>query len=322
MPDLKKFQEIISKEIRNTSANKFPKELYAPIDYTLSNGGKRLRPLLTLIACDIFNGKITDAIHPALGIEIFHNFTLVHDDIMDKSPVRRGKPTVYKNWDSNIAILSGDTMFVLAYEYVVNTKQEYLKEILDTFNTTSREVCEGQQYDMNFENQSDVSIDDYLLMIKLKTAVLIAASLKIGAIIAGASKKDKENIYTFGEKIGIAFQLKDDYLDTFGNLEKFGKKIGNDIITNKKTYLYLKAFEDADNKQKERLEKAFALSNNDKKINEVINIYKELNIDKKTESEISKYYNDALNYLNLVNISDENKTFIKKFSNKLVDRDK
>lgn len=321
MPDLSKFQEIISEEIINTSANKFPKELYEPIDYTLSNGGKRLRPLLTLIACDIFNGKIEDAIYPALGIEIFHNFTLVHDDIMDKSPVRRGKPTVYKNWDSNIAILSGDTMFVLAYEYVVNTKPEYLKEILTVFNNTSREVCEGQQYDMNFEKQSDVAISDYLLMIKLKTAVLIAASLKIGAVIAGASEEDKENIYTFGEKIGIAFQLKDDYLDTFGDLEKFGKKIGNDIITNKKTYLYLKAYEDADKNQKARLDRAFDLDNSDKKIEEVISIYKELNIDKKTETEISKYFNDALSHLNSLKITDENKKFIINFSNKLVDRE-
>jgi geranylgeranyl diphosphate synthase type II len=322
MKSLNELSEIIEKTISTTNLYKFPKELYIPIDYTLSNGGKRLRPLLCLISCDIFDGEVEDAINPAIGIEIFHNFTLVHDDIMDNSPFRRGKPTVFKKWDSNIAILSGDTMFVLAYEYVVKTKDKYLRRILEVFNTTSREVCEGQQYDMNFEIADNISINDYVNMIRLKTAVLIAASMKIGAIVAGAKDEDIERIYSFGEKVGVAFQIKDDYLDTFGDIKKFGKRIGNDILTNKKTYLYLKAFEDANPNQKLRLQKAFEIKNNEQKIDEVIAIYKELEIDKKTDKVINDYYNSAIHNVNLLNIDEERKTFLRDFSLNLINRSK
>lgn len=322
MQKLEEFSQIIESELSKTNFYKFPEELYNPIEYTLANGGKRLRPLLCLIACDTFGGKIDDAIKPAIGIEIFHNFTLVHDDIMDNSPVRRGKATVFKKWNQNIAILSGDTMFVLAYEYVAKSKDEHLRKILNVFNTTSRKVCEGQQYDMNFESASNISIENYINMIRLKTAVLIAASLQIGAIIANASDDDIKSIYDFGEKIGIAFQIKDDYLDTFGNIEKFGKRIGNDILTNKKTFLYLKAFEDAKPNQRIKLQNAFEINNPEQKIKQVIAIFKELDIDKKTESTINKFFNDAVDDINSLNISEENKKFLIDFSRKLINREK
>ena len=211
---------------------------------------------MALLATDCFGGDYKDTLNAALGIEIFHNFTLLHDDIMDDAPIRRGQPTVYQKWNSNIAILSGDTMFALAYEYITNSSPDALQKILRVFNKTAIEVCEGQQYDMNYET-SEICIDEYMRMIKLKTAVFLGACLKIGALIAGAEDKDVENIYHFGENLGIAFQLQDDLLDVFGNEDKFGKKTGGDIVTNKKTYLYLKAFELAKGDDLKTLEENF-----------------------------------------------------------------
>ena len=237
--------------IANQVFKKKPHKLYDPIAYTMSHGGKRLRPLLTLLACDLFSGDVEKALYPALAIEVFHNFTLVHDDIMDKAPLRRGKETVYKKWDSNIAILSGDTMFALAYQYALNTDSNLVPKILSVFSQAAIEVCEGQQFDMDFETSPSVSIDEYLEMIRLKTAVLIAVSLQIGAIIGDASEEEIIEMYNFGNNLGMAFQLKDDLLDVYGEQEKFGKKTGGDIVANKKTYLFLKALElcDSDNRQ-------------------------------------------------------------------------
>lgn len=227
-----------------------PANLYNPLCYTLALGGKRLRPLLVLAACDLFGGKMEDAIHPAIGIELFHNFTLLHDDIMDQAPIRRGKETVNKKWNTNIAILSGDAMFAIANREMVKTREDVIPALVELFNTTAIQVCEGQQYDMDFELKEDVSIPEYLEMIRLKTAVLLACSLKTGAIIAGASVSDQNLIYDTGIDLGMAFQLKDDYLDTFGDEKVFGKTPGGDILAGKKTWLFLKLLEKAGDDRK------------------------------------------------------------------------
>jgi len=298
-----------------------PKELYEPIQYSLSQGGKRLRPLLSLMACSLYGGDLSEVTNAAIGLEIFHNFTLLHDDIMDESPLRRGMPSVYHKWDTNTAILSGDTMFVVAYEYVTNTSPDILVDTLKVFNTTAREVCEGQQYDMNFETQQLTTIEDYLEMIRLKTAVLIAAALKIGAIAARAPKDEQKRIYDFGILIGLAFQLRDDFLDAFGNEKTFGKPIGNDIVTDKKTYLYLKAYELADAATKTKLDQAFALNDKKEKVSTVLNIFKQLNIKEVTEAKISELYEQGKQLLKDVNRPEEEKTELYAFLMKLVKRE-
>ncbi len=300
-----------------------PKELYEPIRYTLSSGGKRLRPVLMLMACDVFGGDIEKALYPALGIEIFHNFTLLHDDIMDTASIRRGKPSVYKKWNSNVAILSGDTMFAMAYDYISKIDKTLLPDILKVFNKTAKQVCEGQQYDMNFEKDDNVSIKDYMKMIRLKTAVLIAASLKIGAIIGGANSRDIDNIYAFGENIGLAFQLKDDLLDVFGDKQKFGKKIGNDIITNKKTFLYLKALELAKGTTLNSLKYNFENNSIDDniKIKSIKDIYEKLKLKEFTENEIIKYYQKAIKFLDDIRLSDKRKENLKSISKNLMFRE-
>jgi geranylgeranyl diphosphate synthase, type II len=236
-------QQRVNKAISTIVLPSAPTNLYDPVVYTLSQGGKRLRPMLVLAACDMLHGVIEEAVHPAVGIEIFHNFTLLHDDIMDQAPLRRGKETVYKKWNSNIAILSGDTMFALANREIVKTRTDVIPVLVELFNTTAIQVCEGQQYDMDFETQADVTISGYLEMIRLKTAVLLACSLKTGAIIAGASHIDQGLIYDAGINLGMAFQLKDDYLDTFGDEKVFGKTPSGDILAGKKTWLFLRLLE-------------------------------------------------------------------------------
>ncbi|NTW31907.1 MAG: polyprenyl synthetase family protein, partial [Bacteroidetes bacterium] len=293
--------------------NKQPNKLYEPITYTFSLGGKRIRPVLVLMACDMFGGDVEMAINPAIAIEIFHNFTLLHDDIMDNAPIRRSKETVFKKWNSNVAILSGDTMFALAYKYLIKTKEKNINKILEIFTQAAIEVCEGQQYDMDFETRKDVSESEYIEMIRLKTAVLIATSLKTGAVIAGASEKDVETIYKFGECVGIAFQLQDDLLDVYGDQDKFGKQIGGDIVTNKKTYLYIKALQSAQrgakNKDIEALELYFSSVNfnSEEKIKAVTNIYDNLSVKEFTTSLINEYYNNALVYLSDLSVNDDRK---------------
>ncbi|MCK5847385.1 MAG: polyprenyl synthetase family protein [Bacteroidales bacterium] len=298
-----------------------PKELYEPIQYSLSQGGKRLRPLLSYMSCSLYGGNLEEVKNAAIGLEIFHNFTLLHDDIMDESPLRRGMPSVYHKWDSNTAILSGDTMFVVAYEYVTNTKLEYLVDTLNVFNTTAREVCEGQQYDMNFETYKTTTIDEYMEMIRLKTAVLIAAALKIGAIAAGASYEEQRKIYDFGILIGLAFQLRDDFLDAFGNEETFGKPIGNDIVTNKKTYLYLRAYELADLNIKNQLNQAFEITDKIVKVEKVLDIYSNLRIKEETENKITELYEKGLALLESVDRPQEEKAELYAFLMKLVKRE-
>ncbi|MEI7661817.1 MAG: polyprenyl synthetase family protein [Bacteroidota bacterium] len=305
MISLKALQQRIGDAFSSTNFVQEPVRLYEPIAYALDLGGKRLRPVLVLMSCDLFGGNIEEAVFPALGVEIFHNFTLLHDDIMDNALLRRGKETVFKKWDKNTAILSGDTMFVIAYEYVAKTDSVLLPQVLNLFNDTARKVCEGQQYDMDYEKQEDVSIPDYMKMIRLKTAVLIACSLKLGAILSGADPAHAEKIYDFGIELGLAFQLQDDLLDAFGDTTKFGKSIGGDISTNKKTYLYLKAFELAKGETLEKLKRYFITGDGagTEKISAILNIYRELNIHEITRSEIEYHHARALEILGSFNFS-------------------
>ena len=309
--------------LRELDYKRKPEGLYVPISYTLSLGGKRLRPVLCLMACDMFGGEIEDAVSAALGLEVFHNFTLLHDDIMDEAPIRRGKESVYKKWNTNVAILSGDTMMAMAYGQIMKAPEKVRTEIFEVFNQTAIEVCEGQQYDMDFETIQNVKIDEYLEMIRLKTAVLLAGSLKIGAMIGGAGTEDAGNLYHFGENIGIAFQLKDDLLDVFSDVEKFGKKTGGDILTNKKTYLYLKAFEMAEGEKLENLKDLFygTPQNDTDKIKGVVKIYEQLNIKQLTGELIDNYYQRAMYSLEKVNVPESRKTELKKFSDKLKGRE-
>jgi len=301
-----------------------PSALYEPIDYTLTQSGKRLRPLLALMSCDLFGGDPDLAMYPAMGLEIFHNFTLLHDDIMDRAPVRRGRATVHRKWNVNTAILSGDTMFVIAYEYITKTESSKLSPVLELFNTTAREVCEGQQYDMNFESEKEVSIPDYLKMIRLKTAVLLACSLKLGAILAGAEKEAIDQIYDFGENLGLAFQLQDDYLDAFGDFKKFGKEIGNDILTNKKTFLYLKAFELAREDTLIKLTRCFSDQElpPSEKIGKITEIYRELKIDEITREEILLHFGKGLGFLDAIKVENGRKAGLKALALEMIGREK
>ena len=240
-----------------------PQGLYAPIAYTLSLGGKRIRPVMLMAAHEMFGGNADHVSHAALGIETFHNFTLLHDDLMDKSPIRRGQPTVYQKWDENTAILSGDTMFALAWRYFIRQPDSRLQEILNTFNETAIQVCEGQQYDMDFETCNNVGMDEYMNMIRLKTAVLLAGALKIGALYANAPDEDIEHLYRYGIHLGLAFQLQDDLLDAYGDTTTFGKETGSDIRNNKKTFLYLRALQDGDAQQQSCLKTAFGQTPDD-----------------------------------------------------------
>jgi geranylgeranyl diphosphate synthase type II len=307
MHSIKSLHNRISDAFSDAKFTHDPLQLYQPIAYTLDLGGKRLRPLLVLMSCDIFGGDIEKAIYPAMGVEIFHNFTLLHDDIMDNAPLRRGMKTVHEKWDINTAILSGDTMFVIAYEHVAKTDPALLPEVLNLFNDTARKVCEGQQYDMNFETQPDVSIADYMTMIRLKTAVLIACSLKLGAVLANAGQADAEKIYDLGIELGLAFQLQDDFLDAFGDTSKFGKAIGGDITTNKKTFLMLKAFELAKGDTLIKLTNYYFDREIDRqqKTDGILTIYRQLEIDKVTRLEIETHHQKSMEILASFNFNPE-----------------
>lgn len=301
-----------------------PPELYEPIEYALRNSGKRLRPLLVLMGCDLFGGDVGEALYPAMAMEIFHNFTLLHDDIMDRAPLRRGKESVYKKYDINTAILSGDTMFVIAYEYIARTKSAVLPRILELFNDTARMVCEGQQYDMNYETMVGVSHDDYIQMIRLKTAVLLACSMKTGAILAGAPPEETEKAYMFGENLGLAFQLQDDWLDVFGNSSKFGKELGGDILTNKKTFLYLKAFELAREDTLIRLTQNFHDREvpGPEKVARITSVYRQLKVDELTRKEIELYLEKGLKWLDEIKVEEERKTGLRELAREMLMREK
>ncbi|MDR2556794.1 MAG: polyprenyl synthetase family protein [Bacteroidales bacterium] len=290
-----------------------PKELYEPIDYVLSFGGKRIRSTFTVLACKLFGGGEKDVLPQAAGIEIFHNFTLLHDDVMDNASVRRGRETVHKKWNTNTAILSGDAMLILAYKYITDAPASKTPQLLQSFNRTALGVCEGQQYDMDFEKRSDVTLEEYFTMIRLKTAVLLAGALEVGAIMADAPMPGREALYNYGINIGIAFQLQDDLLDLYGNEQTFGKKIGSDIIEKKKTFLYLKALELI--ARRDELQSAFQSSN----IEEVKKIYESIDIKQHCENEIKRYYDKAIEFLTPLPQNDV-LSAIKDFSGKLLRR--
>lgn len=324
--NLNHFKQLIDfelEEFNQSLKNKKPERLYAPVSYTLDLGGKRMRPLLTLIACDLFDGKLSDAVKPAMGIEIFHNFTLLHDDIMDKAPLRRNQPTVHKKWNADIAILSGDTMFVQSFQYVMQAPAHVLKEVLEIFTKAAIEVCEGQQMDMDFETTTKVSIPLYIKMIGLKTSVLLAACMKIGAVIGGARHEDAEHIYEFGKNLGIAFQLHDDILDVFGQSHKVGKQIGGDIVSNKKTYLLLKAIDMADRYKKEELLMWMNApeDNAAEKVEAVKAIYEYLGVKALAETEMMKFYDKSLLHLNQIPCNTDKKQQLINFAANLMQRE-
>lgn len=317
--------EHVETELKQLKLQENPALLYEPIRYALSMGGKRIRPYLCLLSCKIFDEKnYLKTMPAAIGIEIFHNFTLLHDDIMDNAPIRRGKDTVYKKWNTNIAILSGDAMFALACNKILETDTLHLKEIMAEFLKASIEVCEGQQWDMEFETAKNITEKDYLEMIRLKTAVLLASSMKIGAIAANAKQNQCKNIYEFALNIGLSFQLMDDYLDAFGDEKKFGKKTGGDITCNKKTYLYIKALEQADENTKKELLQWFdntARWDKEKKIQAVIQLFRKLQVPEITKRAIIKYYNKALEHLKELEITNSAVIELQEFCEKLIQRD-
>ncbi|MDP3945636.1 MAG: polyprenyl synthetase family protein [Lutibacter sp.] len=300
---------------------KEPANLYEPIHYILQIGGKRLRPVLTLMTCEIFDGNVKLAFDAALAIEVFHNFTLVHDDIMDSAPIRRGFETVHKKWDINTGILSGDAMMIMAYQCFENYEPVVYQKLMMLFSKTALEVCEGQQLDIDFESRNDVTIPRYLKMITYKTSVLVAAAMKMGAIIANVNDDEAEKIYDFGLNLGIAFQLQDDYLDTFGDEALFGKQIGGDIAENKKTFLYLKAIEVCSKEDKEKLMNFYAgESNNNNKVKEVTRIFENNNIPELTKNEIEFYTNLAFKELENIDIAEEKMEVLKNFGLGLMKR--
>ena len=301
-----------------------PKNLYEPIDYILQLSGKRIRPILTLMSADILSGDFKKALPAALAVEVFHNFTLVHDDIMDDAPLRRGKQTVHEKWNLNTGVLSGDAMLILAYQYFENYEADTFQELAKLFSKTALEVCDGQQLDIDFETRNDVTIAEYINMIRLKTSVLVAAALKMGAIVAKAPDKDANLLYEYGLNLGLAFQLQDDYLDTFGDPETFGKQVGGDIIENKKTYLFLKAMELANHDDKQKLQFFYKqkLEENSIKIDEVTRIFERCDIPGLIQKLIQDYTNLSFDSLNQMNISSENKEKLIQFGTFLMARSK
>ena len=286
----------INKQLETLNWDRAPRELYLPIGYALESGGKRIRPALVLMACDLFGGTKDDAMGAALAVEVFHNFTLLHDDIMDNAETRRNRLTVHKKWNANTAILSGDAMMIKSYEFLENTPAHLWTKLFPIFTRTALEVCEGQQYDMNFETCEEVTLDEYFNMIRLKTAVLLGAALQLGAIIGGASDDDAQHLYDFGIAIGIAFQLKDDYLDTFGDEKSFGKCIGGDIVCGKKTFLLINALTQSTNDERLLIHNTLAdkLMPEEQKIRTITAIYEKLEIPALCEKAMSEYYNRAL----------------------------
>ncbi|WP_303011185.1 polyprenyl synthetase family protein [uncultured Bacteroides sp.] len=303
----------INNHISEIQFTRTPEGLYKPIEYILSLGGKRIRPVLMLMAYNLYREDITSIYDPAAAIEVYHNHTLLHDDLMDRSDMRRGKPTVHKVWNDNTAVLSGDAMLILAFRLMESVPAGYLKEVMDLFTQTMLEICEGQQLDMEFESRGDVTEDEYIEMIRLKTAVLLAGSLKIGAVLAGASDKDADNLYNFGMQIGVAFQLQDDLLDVYGNPEVFGKKLGGDILCNKKTYMLIKARSRADEKQREELERWMSAETYQpaEKIEAVTGLYNQLNIRTVCENKMREYYTLAMESLEAVAVAEDRKKELK-----------
>jgi len=322
MHSIQQYQEFISDYLQSQSAIKEPKNLYEPIQYILQLGGKRMRPILTLLSAEVFNAEYEKALPAAMAVEVFHNFSLVHDDIMDDAPLRRGNITVHEKWDINTGILSGDAMLILAYQYFENYEPNVFRELAKLFSKTALEVCEGQQWDVDFETRTDVSIPDYLKMIECKTAVLVAAAMKMGAIIAQTSEENAQLIYNFGLNLGLAFQLQDDYLDAFGDPKTFGKQVGGDIIENKKTYLLIKAIEFASPEEKQQLLQLFSvhLDDNTEKIDTVKQLFITTGAAQATQNAIADFTAKAFEIVTQMNISEDKKEILSHFAENLMKR--
>ncbi len=323
MHTIAQYRDAFLEYLDATIETKEPKNLYEPITYILHLGGKRLRPVLVLMSAEIFDTPYQKALDAALAIEVFHNFSLVHDDIMDAAPIRRGKATVHEKWDTNTGILSGDAMLINAYQLFENYDGAVFKELAQLFTKTAIQVCEGQQYDIDFESREDVEVEDYIKMIEFKTAVLVGASLQMGAIVAGASEACKKAVYQYGRLLGIAFQLQDDYLDAFGNPDTFGKQVGGDIIENKKTFLYLKALENSEKNAASNLEHLYSISPMDAtgKIEAVKIIFEESGAAELTRAEIKKYTKEAFAVLDAIDIPEMKKSLLRSFGSSLMERE-
>ena len=319
---ISQYQEFFIAYLESQTIRKEPENLYIPIEYILGLGGKRIRPLLTLMTAEIFNSDYKKALPAAMAVEVFHNFSLIHADIMDDAPLRRGAKTVHEKLNLNTGILSGDAMLILAYQYFEQYEPIIFKDLAKLFSKTALEVCEGQQWDVDFEIRDDVTIPEYIKMIENKTAVLVTAAMKMGAIIAKTSDLNANLIYEFGLNLGIAFQLQDDYLDAFGDAKTFGKQIGGDIMENKKTYLYLKALEFSNNEQAEQLLHLYSIqpSDNEDKINAIKDIFINSGASEATQKAIQDYTQKAFETLNKIDISSENKTVLKTFGENLMGR--
>lgn len=322
MLSTKEYQEFFVDYLKEFTISKEPENLYNPINYILELGGKRLRPVLTLLTAEVFNANYKEALDAALSIEVFHNFSLVHDDIMDDAPLRRGKQTVHEKWDTNTGILSGDAMLILAYQLFEKYTPNIFQALAKLFSKTALEVCEGQQYDIDFETRDDVTIPEYLKMIEYKTAVLVGAAMKMGAIVANASVEDQNSIYEFGRLLGIAFQLQDDYLDAFGNPETFGKQAGGDIIENKKTFLYLKAIDYLNTSKRNQLQQLFSinLEDNTDKIKAVKQFFIESGSADATKKEIEIYTNKAFSVLDTLSATEDKKNVLRELGKGLMIR--
>ncbi len=325
MLNLNEIGQLVEKTLFTLELEKEPKELYNPIAYILSIGGKRIRPKMCLAAFSLFSNKVDrDILYPAIALDVFHAFTLIHDDIMDKADMRRGQLTIHKKWNDNIAILSGDVMSIQAYEYIAYAPKEVLPAVMKVFTQTAIQVCEGQQFDMNFEDCPIITMDEYLKMIGLKTAVLIACSAKIGALIGGASEEEAQALYDFGYQLGIAFQITDDYLDVYADPNVFGKNIGGDITNNKKSWLLVKTMKDAVGEDKEELNTILALTEDyaEEKIARMKALYDKLDIAAAAEKEIEKYYSSALASLAKVEMDDDKRCMMEEFAHQIVKRQK
>jgi geranylgeranyl diphosphate synthase, type II len=318
---LQKYLESIDQAVQTIQFPSNPKGLYEPMHYLLNLGGKRIRPVLAFMGCELFQENYSVAKNAALAVELFHNFSLVHDDIMDKAPIRRGQETVHTKWNENTAILSGDALLIESYKLLCLYEPNLSQQLLTLFNKTASEVCEGQQNDMDFEKQKNVSIEEYLDMTRKKTAVLLGCSLKMGAMIGGASDKDANDLYAFGVNLGVAFQLQDDILDVYSDQAKFGKQVGGDIIANKKTYLLLRAYQDANAHQKLHLEKLLNETNASLKIKEVTALYNTLEVPEKAKKKMNAFYDLALTNLSHLNSAEEKKIPLKELAGFLMNRD-
>lgn len=313
--------QLINRYLDSLPYDRKPASLYAPIKYVLSMGGKRIRPTLMLLAYNLFKDDPEKILSSACALETYHNYTLLHDDLMDNADVRRGQPTVHKKWNANLAVLSGDSMLVLAYQRMTEC-DSHLAEVLRLFTETALEIGEGQQMDMEFETRNDVREEEYIEMIRLKTSVLLACAMKIGALLADAPADDADNLYRFGEKIGLAFQLQDDYLDVYGDPAVFGKAIGGDIVSNKKTYMLINAFNRADNAQRAELERWIRATDFDpqEKVKAVTGLYDEMGIDRLAQQKIAGYFNESKTYLDRVGVSDERKSELMRYAQRMMKR--